>query len=239
MNRIFKIHIINWVEHNPGKKKSHKKTLICNNIINDGKISALPAGHRWLFLGLLLIAGDNASDTVTITERQVNELLTTRVGASNALDRLQSLQLVTYEILKTSLIKNNRIVTKKKNNGIITEGNSAVVEKLPQRTCVIDELNFNKTASALFKKCTEDIQLAWLAAYPSSEWIVQECLKANAWMQANPKKAPKDFQRFFTNWLAKGFESYRKGIPSRRQTASEVNATSLQDLYNKVSNEKS
>lgn len=101
---MYKITIINWHEHNEGKKKHFKKTMIANNLISDAKVLSLTLSQRWLFINLLLIAGDYASDTVTLTKRQINEILTTREGAHNALDRLVQLQLVSYE-KNESLIK--------------------------------------------------------------------------------------------------------------------------------------
>lgn len=115
---MYRITLINWREHNPGKKKTHKKTMIANNLISDAKVLALTLSQRWLFINLLLIAGDHANDTITLTQRQVNDILTTKEGAQNALDRLQSFQLVTFE-KDESLItekKNNRRITEKKNN---------------------------------------------------------------------------------------------------------------------------
>lgn len=75
-------------------------------MITDARICALPLSHRWLFLSLLLICGDHACDTVTLTERQVNDALTVRVGAENALQVLQEFQLVTFE--KTLLKKEKK-----------------------------------------------------------------------------------------------------------------------------------
>lgn len=106
MNNLFTIKVNNWHEHNPGKKNTYKKTLIANNIIHDARICALPATHKWLFFSILMICGDYASDTVTLTERQVNDHLTARVGATNALTLLQEYQLVTFE--KTALKKERK-----------------------------------------------------------------------------------------------------------------------------------
>lgn len=96
-NQIYKITVLNWLEHNSGTKKHFKKTLIANNLISDAKINALPLSCKWLFINLLLICGDYAKDTITLTERQVNDILTSKEGPQNALDRLASFQLVSYE----------------------------------------------------------------------------------------------------------------------------------------------
>jgi hypothetical protein len=56
---------------------------------------------------------------------------------------------------------------------------------------------------------------AWEKLYPS-EWIKTEVLKAIAWCAANPARAPKGKtnSKFINNWLANGWESYRKTLPS-------------------------
>lgn len=106
--KLYKIKITNWMKHNSQIKKSHKYTLIANNFCSDPKLNALPMSHGWLFLGLVLIAGDTMNDTVTITERQVNDLLRTKVGAQNALHALESFQLVTVEELESPLINRTK-----------------------------------------------------------------------------------------------------------------------------------
>lgn len=78
----------------------------------------------------------------------------------------------------------------------------------------IAEFNSNEVCNNLLLKTEASVQKAWIDAYPSVSWITHEMTKANVWIKANPKKAPKNFGRFFSNWLAKGFENYRKGLPS-------------------------
>jgi hypothetical protein len=102
-SEIYTITLNKWSQYNQKAKKSYKATLIQHSLITDAKVNALTLSNKWLFINILLICGDHANDTITLTKRQINDILTTREGASNALDRLQSLQLVTYE--KTSLIE--------------------------------------------------------------------------------------------------------------------------------------
>ncbi len=103
---FYKITLLNWREHNPGKKNTYKKTLIANNLISDAKLLSLPVSHRWLFINLLLIAGDYASDTITLTEQQLNATLSSRVRCKDVLDLMQSLQLLTFE--KNPLLKERK-----------------------------------------------------------------------------------------------------------------------------------
>lgn len=111
-NDLFKIKVVKWLDYNPKAKKTFKRTMIHNSLITDAKINALPLSNKWLFINLLLICGDHAKDTVTLTRRQLNDILTTREGVENALTRLESFQLVTVE--KTSLIEEKRIEKNRK-----------------------------------------------------------------------------------------------------------------------------
>jgi len=60
-------------------------------------------------------------------------------------------------------------------------------------------------------------QRAWLSGFQDAEWVKSELKKAVMWMSANPKRAPRsDFAKFFNNWLNRGWENYRKSIPSTK-----------------------
>ena len=124
---LFTIKITNWNKHNPGKKNTYKKTLISNNLNYDAKICALPTSHKWLYLALLLISGDAANDTVTISERAVNEQLKARVGAANALSLLQEYQLLTFE--KSPLIKERNKEIKKEGSPARSKNSTSNADK--------------------------------------------------------------------------------------------------------------
>lgn len=123
--QIFKIRVVKWNEHNKSAKNTYKKTMVSHTIVTDAKLLSLPVGCRWLFVCLILRCGENGNDTVTLTERQVNDILSTRIGAENALSLLQSLQLVTFE--KTALIKERKKELKERKK----EENSRREQQLP------------------------------------------------------------------------------------------------------------
>lgn len=69
--------------------------------------------------------------------------------------------------------------------------------------------------SAPFDTITNELFNSWLKTYEDETWIRLEISKAASWIVANPKKAPKkDFGRFLNNWLSRGWDTYRKSIPS-------------------------
>lgn len=102
MSSIYKITLLKFFEK-LDTNTSYKKTMIPHNILIDGGVNALPLSHKWLLINLLLIAGDFNNETVTMTERQVNEALTTKEGSQNALTLLQSFQILTFEKIPLSL----------------------------------------------------------------------------------------------------------------------------------------
>lgn len=80
--------------------------MISNNFVTDAKIRNLSMTLRWVFLNLLVTCGDHGSDTVEISQNTLRDMLECRLNIDSVLDRLQSLQLVTYS--KNALTEENR-----------------------------------------------------------------------------------------------------------------------------------
>lgn len=123
----------------------------------------------------------------------------------------------------------------------ITQHNTTIstVVEPTTRGPLMEFQNFNIEIDNFLANVTHKLQKSWLNLYEQDfKFIRIEILKAVSWEHANPKKVSKDKGRFMTNWLARAHESQRKGIPSRRMTNSEVNAQSLNELYNKAMNEE-
>jgi len=61
--------------------------------------------------------------------------------------------------------------------------------------------------------------------YPDAEWIDKELSKMAVWLNANRRKSPKNhsgWTRFIMSWLSRGWEDYRKTLPSNKPGASRV-----------------
>jgi hypothetical protein len=68
---------------------------------------------------------------------------------------------------------------------------------------------------AAFPTVSKKLFDSWLKTYQEESWINLELKKAEAWIHANPKRAPKrDFARFLNNWLSRGWDNKRKEYPS-------------------------
>lgn len=71
------------------------------------------------------------------------------------------------------------------------------------------------TTDLVSKKVSAKHYRSWVNAYPDQPWVEHEFYKAAAWLVANPKRAPKNFARFFTSWLSRAHESQRKHISTK------------------------
>lgn len=97
---MYKISVLNWEEHNGGAKKHFKYTRIKNNFCSDDKLGMLPLTHGWLFLDILLTCGEAGKNVVLMSNQHVTKTLRSSRQPQEALDALQSFQLLTYEIVK-------------------------------------------------------------------------------------------------------------------------------------------
>lgn len=73
-------------------------------MIHDAKLNSLPVPVRWMWLNLLLIAGDMSRDVLEISKRQLRDMLESSWSIERALDSFQSFQMLTWEIEKVPLL---------------------------------------------------------------------------------------------------------------------------------------
>jgi hypothetical protein len=66
-----------------------------------------------------------------------------------------------------------------------------------------------------FRGISDEHVSRWCDAYPALE-IETELAKAAAWLQANPAKRKKNYQRFLVNWLSRSQERGGDRVPVRR-----------------------
>lgn len=78
----------------------------------------------------------------------------------------------------------------------------------------IAEFQGSPVKENLLKEVTQEVQKCWIAAYPMID-ISIELMKADVWIKTHPARAPKNFGRFFSSWLSRSHENYRKN-PGQR-----------------------
>ncbi len=84
----------------------------------------------------------------------------------------------------------------------------------PPRGC-IPEFEKTEIAKRLLENTTHAVQSAWVQAFGAA-LVCEEIKKAHAWIEANPRRRPKVFAKFFTNWLSRAYETSRKQVPSNK-----------------------
>jgi hypothetical protein len=63
-----------------------------------------------------------------------------------------------------------------------------------------------------------EITSRWVDAFPDPAWVVSEVRKALAWEGANSSRKKKNFGRFMTNWLNRGWDRRRIDAPRQNQS---------------------
>lgn len=115
----FKVTILNWEKHNGTNKRGYSHFLVSKRIFNDEKIAQLSPNEFQFFMYCLAIAADMATNQFTISAETIPKYM--RIGRTtlqNALVRLQSLQILTYENFEKKAPYNNIIYN---NNTVIEE----------------------------------------------------------------------------------------------------------------------
>lgn len=223
-NDIFKVRILNWAKHNRHSKRTHKYTLISNNFFHDAKIKKMSPGLRCLFLGLILSTADNANDTgmstpgapndtCMIHADYVNELLMNRLGAVNALSRLEELQLVTYE--KMALIKERkkerRAQSPKKLQDSQNEIVSVAEKSAPDPSTKASQTPVRLESIEQFQNLIpQKVWDLWFQNFDQN-YIDQEMLRALLWAMNNPRKnrkTPLGWSRMMSTWLQEHWDKH-------------------------------
>jgi len=127
--QLYKITITNWETHNKGHRKSFKKTMIANNFCHDSRLSVVPVTVRWMYLACLLECGSSARACIVMSERQLRDCLESSKSVSRALESLQSLQLLTWELLPVDL--NTKEVNEGRKERISAAGRTDPPAQLP------------------------------------------------------------------------------------------------------------
>jgi len=221
MERI-SIEILKWNEFQPRSDlKSTPWLRLDSDIFNSEMYFFLGNEGMIIFIFLLTTAAKNNSSKFDIAIDYITGKIGLKKQAINeCIEKLERLQILhrSDQIRAESCTTNERTnVTNERNETNVTS--TSVPVRTDQHGC-LPELSLHEISTELFSKVKPETQRGWLAAYPNAQWICHEALKANIWMNENPKKRPKVFGKFFSNWLSNSFESYRKGIPSNSKNKS-------------------
>ena len=247
---IIEIEITNWSKHNP--RKDFKRPVwfaLSNRILEDPSLFDLSDGELRAWIYILCQASQKNSSIVKLNVSHADRVCrVSRKVLESAIEKLVKAECIQHHVRGTNARRTSSVrhtteqytteqYTTEQNR---TEDSTDLDADAPSNGASIGQLSHgfaehkeNPILVALVGPVSLKVQASWLAAYQDAGWIVGEVLKANAWIEANPKKRPKQFGKFMTNWLSRGWEMHRRGIQSVRQTHAEVIGDSLDRLEKK------
>lgn len=208
-------------------------------------------GQWFLLLELLCEKFDGESDMIRLTTAEVIQKLRTKPAAvRQVLARFAGLADILADIDGFEIIiqcpllldlqdKDFKHATKKRRESDAKNKikNKDKEEDKDKEAKTTERL---KTSADIHQKLNDDFlipflttvkietQNAWFKTYDDEAFVKTELMKACTWIINNSTKAPKkNFGQFFSTWLGRGWEQYRKNIPSthsfgRKPTISEI-----------------
>jgi hypothetical protein len=146
-------------------------------------------------------------------------------------------------INKTNINTNKNLVTTEvtvpvipaKSNDLLdlTEINKSKTISETKQSEVIPELASYESpeSNELISKLSIKTQEALVTLYEDTAYIKRELIKMGVWLRENAKKAPKsNYSRFILGWLERGWDNYRKGIPSKQVSYAQQMADRMENM---------
>ncbi len=127
-NAVFKVTVTNWSAHNEKVKKGHTHFMVSKRIFDDPKVAELRPNEFQLLLYCYSICADMVSEEFQISVGMVPKYF--RTGAQllqNHLERLQELQLLTFEKITPLYNRIEKNIKEKKRKEVKTESKNPVV----------------------------------------------------------------------------------------------------------------
>lgn len=256
-DEIFEIEIVNWDKHQPKRKdvKHSSWFKVSNYLFEDAVIAQLIPSEFMVWMFLLTVASKMNHSCVRVSTQLIRSRCRVRThlihSTISVLEQYQMVKVVSRNVHEPlDKIRREEIRREEKRGEETTEPKKQAqldlvakhqneIKKPSNRPskarphgAIVEFQNCSECVS-LLSDTTHEIQKAWLNTYPGIEWVEQEIKRADVWIKSNPNKKPKVFGRFMSAWLSRSFESYRKGLPSRRLTQSEINAEALKEMSRK------
>lgn len=216
------ITVVNWKLYNPQDFQNRYPHWfrLNKNILQSATIFNLTYEERWAWIGLLCLCCERKSDT-------------SRGSIEWFSYRLQVAPTVIESLFK-KMIDNNALAV----NWQLTGSKLAIDTQetpvlLPTTRQDITRHNKKKVSSELAKanpRTTPDNWLSFLdnetlesfTSLYSKDYCEREFAKISNWLRNNPKKRPttRGLFKFVSSWLERGWDSYRKTLPSGKAAPS-------------------
>ncbi len=156
MSSTFEVVIIKWNKNNPKHRSGMKGFMFKNGFFSDPKVAQLTPIDVALFVYLMCVRSESTTDQLHITVNTIPKQF--RMGyksLTNGLERLQSLQLVSYSKVPLNIIELNRI----KDNRIKSPTGVAEAQPRPPKK-VLDE-----DSKKLNSECWESYKTAYVKVW--------------------------------------------------------------------------
>lgn len=216
-----------WFKH-----YSNASTSLKLQKLRDRKRGKEAYCEYWLLLELLCEKFDGIETKIQLSWKEVGtklEVRSNRVGT--ILELYASLNLIEFNSVGTELEINAPILlelkdkdfsrtrkereeiakdtrTKSAKNKNKNKNKEEDKEKEEEEEINLFDHDFVREQTATVKTKTQE---SWIKLYGDKKWITDELIKAVAWISNNPNRAPKkNFGQFFSSWLSRSWESYRK-----------------------------
>ena len=210
------ITIVNWEKYNPQDFQTRYPHWFRLNkdLLQSPTVFGLSFEERWAWIGLMCLA----------CERRTGKLTGSREWF---IHRLQ-VSPQAFDITIQKLVSANSLATNWQQTPILlvpTEQNRTVQNRTIQNIRVSSELTFvsprtpEHSIENLALNLSQDARDRIQRIYPDHEFVNREVEKMKIWLEANSKKMPKSkagWTRFVMGWLERGWERYRRGIPSAK-----------------------
>jgi len=210
--------VLNWSKYNPKRaQKSYTWLRLNNDVFSSQDLHGLTLEEKAVWIYLLCFASRKNTGTIEINAAHASHLLGTKTAkVDKALKSFEKLGLVALSLHHTTPSTTPTDETDETDETRRTNETDAPTPDKPAdrgHPEVLDKVSVS-TSRQNWEFEYPQIE-AWNRAY-SPDFVDTELKKALAWLEANSHKSPKNFPRFFTNWLSRGWESERKLLPSNR-----------------------
>lgn len=235
---IIGIEIINWAKYNP-RTDSKKPTWfrVDNDLATGPGFHGLDCEHKWLWIIILSLVSQKNGQQISWNFGYVESISGIKkkkqIETIEMFEQFSRLR-VSREVTSRYSPATNERTNVTNETGRDVQGRVAAPTSdevraeasLPKELSEVHEFLNSKQISIVLIE-------TWLQSFPEPDWIIQELKKANVWEIANPRKKKKDFGRFMTNWLTKGWDERRmpRNSGMNRATQRETQNRSAAEAY--------
>lgn len=221
--------LVNWEKHNPKRKDIIKNSWfrLYHNFFEHPDFYSFSFEERCIWIAFLCEASkankQNGSFTVNHEYfHRVHGFSSTAI--KNTIKKLQRFKCIEVRdaSARYASVTNplRQIREDKSREEEIREENYLSTPAKNRCRGAVAEFSFDQISKALLEGVDQAAQHTWIAAYPmpGKEWLIEQFRLAKSWIDANPRRAPKNIQRFLNNWLSNGYERWRKTQPANQSS---------------------